>query len=266
MSGEVFSQSSKKKVRPTKVEENKIPKVDLGKARIDTKDGATYLGDYLGKTEDGHTIKIINGDTLNLSQNLIMRARTPENAIVFEKGRYFPTTGLFAHFSVGANGGFSGGGSLMDIGLGYRLSKRVELTAGVGIFGTFLFISRQINNWGEYKTFIPTYVGANYNLTQKRVRIFASAKAGYSSSQFDDFNEFTWGPTSFTTSGGAYFEPGVGLSFASKRLGRLNISITQILQHTKLDINAIDRFDNLVTGKGKIWISRLGFRVTTTLF
>jgi len=275
MSGEVFSQSSrskkKKKVRTVQVEkkptdENTTEPTVQGKARIDTKDGSMYLGDYLGETEDGHAIRIITGDTISFNKKEIRKAVTPNSATVFNRGKYHPTKGLFMHYSAGFNGGRSGGGFLADAGLGYRLNKDLEITSGVGFIGTSLDILPDGNPWGVYKTFFPAYVGVNYNLTHNSVRIFTSAKTGFSTSPIDTFNDLVWGGTDVKATGGVYFEPGIGLSFASKRFARLNLSLTQVWQRTSIEVNAIDRFDNLVTGKGKIWISRVGVRLTTTLF
>jgi len=273
MSGEVFSQSSRskntKKVRPVQVEEkptNEITTIEpqvQGKARLDTKDGSMYLGEFISENDNSYSIQIINGDTITLEKNKVRKAKTPNSAIVFNKGKYHPISGAFIHYSFGSNAGNSGGGIITDIGLGYRMSKKLEIITGLGILGTTLNVIPGLNQWAEYKTFFPAYIGMNYNLTHNSVRIFTSAKAGFSSSPLDNFN---WGGSSITTSGGAYFEPGIGLSFASKRFGRLNLSMTQILQRTNLKVDGVDNFDNLVSGGGKIWISRIGFRITTTLF
>jgi len=275
MSGEVFSQSSKsknkKKVRTVQVEENQpventTEPVNLGKARIDTKDGSMYLGDYLGETEDGHSIRIITGDTLSITTKEIRRAVTPNSAIVFNKGRYHPIKGLFMHYSIGTNGGQSGGGFITDAGLGYRLSQKIEIMSGLGFIGTTLDVVPGGDFWWSYNRFFPAYLGMNYNLTHGKVRIFTSAKAGYSISAGNNLNTLIWGGNEVSTSGGAYFEPAIGLSFASKRFGRVHLSLTQILQNTKVEVNATDSFDNLIYGQGKIWISRIGLRLTTTLF
>lgn len=276
MSGEVFSQSSrsmkKKKVRTVQVEEKPNNETTTsisetnGKARIDTKDGAMYLGEFINETDDTYTIKIITDDTLHINKEEVRRAKTPNNAIVFNRGKYHPTTGMFLHYSAGFNAGISGGGFIADVGLGYRLSKHWELSTGFGFIGTSVDLIPTVNSWGEYKTFFPGYLGAQYNITHGKVRLYASTKAGYSTAPLETFNEFIWGGRTTTMSGGVYLEPGLGLTFASKRVGRTSIAITQVLQRSHFTINTVDRFDNLVTGSGKVWLSRVGVRLTTNIF
>lgn len=277
MSGEVFSQSSlrskKKKERPVQVEEKPAENnastalSETGKARIDTKDGATYLGDFIGESEEAYNIKIISDDTLSIAKSDIKRAKTPSNAIVLNQGKYHNTTGLFLHYSVGFNVGFNGGGFMADAGLGYRFTKNWELISGIGFMGTNVNVFEIQNSWGEYETFFPTYLGAKYNLTHKGARIFAATKVGYASSPLGgNLNGLIWGADELSVTGGAYFEPSIGLSFASKRIGQTSISISQIFQHSNFELNSVDRFNNLVTGSGNIWIRRLGIKLTTTVF
>ena len=278
MSGEVFSQQSSsrskknKKQRTVQVEEKpteknaSIEQESLGMARIDTRDGATFLGEYLGESEEAYTVKIISDDIITIDKKNVKRAKTPENAIVLNKGKYHNTTGLFLHYSVGFNAGNYGGGFMADAGLGYRLSKNWEIMTGIGFMGTNINVFELQDSWGEYKTFFPAYLGAKYNLTHKNTRIFAATKLGYSSSPVDAFNDFIWGPNNLNVTGGVYFEPSIGLSFASKRIGQTSISITQIIQHSNFTLNSTDRFDNLVTGSGHIWIRRMGIKLTTSIF
>ena len=277
MSGEVFSQSSmrsknKKKERVVQEEEKPTENIvqdyldDLDKvrnSRIDTKDGSMYLGDLISEDKTSYKLKIISDDIITINKSDVKKAKTPDNAIVLKKGRYHNTKGLFLHYSVGLNAGYEGSGFMADAGLGYRLSKNIELTSGLGFLGTQIRLFQTQRFWGEYKTFFPAYVGVKYNLTHNSVRAFASAKVGYSSSPIDNL---IWNQNALDMSGGAYLEPGIGLSFASKRLGQSSISISQVIQYSNFTLNTIDRFDNLVTGTGKVWIKRIGIKLTTTIF
>lgn len=269
MSGEVFSQSSrskKSKVRLVKVEEKASEKTPLGKVRIDTKDGATYLGEYIEETDDKYKVKILSKDIITIDKAKVRRAKTPLNAIVLNQGKYHNTTGMFIHYSAGFNAGAQGGGFMGDIGLGYRLDKNWEIITGLGFMGTNVNVFPTQNFWGEYKTFFPTYAGVKYNLTHSGVRVFGSAKAGYSTSPSNALDGFFWGQNELDVTGGVYFEPGIGLSFATKRIGQTSITLSQVLQRSNFELNTTDRFDNLVTGTGKIWISRIGIKLTTTVF
>ena len=270
MSGEVFSQSSsrsKKKERIVKAEElpteeiNTTELISQGKARIDTKDGATYLGELVGESTESYTLKILSDDVITIEKKQVRRAKTPNNAIVLKQGRYHNTRGLYLHYSIGFNAGYNGGGFMSDAGLGYRLSKKLEIMTGIGFFGTNVNVLGLDNTWGSYKTFFPTYVGVKYNLTHNNTRIFATGKVGYSSAPFD-----FWNDNQITLSGGAYLEPAIGLSFASKRFGQTSISVSQMLQRSDLMVDSRDSFENPVSGSGNIWLKRVGVKLTTTLF
>ncbi len=269
MSGEVFSQSSrskKSKERPVKVEENANQEASLGKARIDTKDGATFLGDYIEETDESITIKIVSDDIITIDKSKVKRAKTPLNAIVLNQGKFHNTTGMFLHYSTGFNAGQQGGGFMGDIGLGYRFNKNWELITGIGFMGTNVNVFPTQNFFGEYKTFFPAYAGAKYNLTHGGVRVFGLAKAGFSSTSTIQSNPVFWRQDELSLSSGVYFEPGIGVSFASRRIGQTSITLSQIIQRSNFELNTTDRFANIVTGTGKIWISRIGIKLTTTVF
>jgi len=247
VSGEVFSQSSqrsKKIERRVQVEKKPTNKRGLSdkngshQARIETKEGSIYLGEFLDETDGAYTLKILSGDIITIEKRQVKRAKTPENAIVLKKGRYHSTKGTYIHYSVGFNSGIYGGGLISDLGLGYRLNKNWEVIPGIGFMGTTVNVFNVQNTWGQYKTFSP----------------------------LDAFNELFWGQNALSLSGGMYFEPSIGITFASKRIGQTSIALTQIFQQSDFTINSVDRFDNLVSGHGNLWIRRVGIKMTTTLF
>ncbi len=267
VSGEVFGQnrksSSKKKERVSQSSEiNSV----FNKARIDTKEGSRFIGEYLGETDKNISLKLSTGDEITLKKETVKNARTPLNSIVLNRARYHRTKGLYIHYNFGVNLGNAAGGIMGDIGLGYRINRNWEVQAGIGFFGTS--IKTPFNAWSTQKSFFPSYVGAVYNINHGKARLFASGRIGYSNTrntnQFID--EIFWNPNRVNMTGGAYFEPGIGLTFAGKRIGRSQIIISQMLQHSKFDYQSIDNYDNLVSGTGKMWIRRIGIRFTTTVF
>ena len=284
MSGEVFSQknnsifakkktkertsqSTSNKVDRKKIDKNKVnknKKYISNKARLDTKDGSIFIGEYIEENVNNITLKLLTDDIITFDKEQIRKARTPLNSIVLNKGRFHRTEGLFLHYNVGFNGGESGAGFMGDIGLGYRLGHRIDLQAGIGFMGTS--VSNPFLQWNTpYRTFYPLYAGARYNFTHGSCRIFATGKAGYSNVLNPDGGGWGWRGDIFEVSGGAYFEPGVGVAFAGKRAGRTEISLTQIFQYSDISFESRDDFNNLISGHGNMWIRRIGLRFTTTI-
>ena len=274
VSGEVFSQKnnsvfSKKKTkeRTSQSTTNKVSKDKKyisNKARLDTEDGSIFIGEYIEENDNSITLKLLTDDIITFDKENINKARTPLNSIVLNKGRFHRTSGLFLHYNIGFNGGESGAGFMGDIGLGYRLGHRIDLQAGIGFLGTT--VSNPFLQWNTpYRTFYPLYAGARYNFTNGSCRIFATGKAGYSNVLNPDGNGWAWRGDTFEVSGGAYFEPGVGVAFAGKRAGRTEISLTQIFQYSDISFESRDDFNNLISGQGNMWIRRIGLRLTTTI-
>lgn len=284
VSGEVFSQKnnslfSKKKTKErtsqsttNKETKNrtsndritKDKKKHSTKARIDTKDGSMFIGEYMEENDDMISVKIVTDDIITFDKELVKNARTPLNSIVLNKGRFHRTKGLYLHYNVGFNGGQSGAGFMGDLGIGYRLNPSLEVQAGIGFMGTS--VSNPFLQWNTpYRTFYPLYAGAKYNITHGSCRIFATGKAGYSNVLNPDGNGWGWRNQTFEVSGGAYFEPGIGVAFAGKRAGRSEISLTQIFQYSDINFESRDDFNNLISGQGNMWIRRIGLRFTTTI-
>ena len=234
------------------------------KARIDTKDGAMFLGTFVNESKNEVSIEILTGDIITINKDQISKAYTPINSIVVNKGRFHRVNGLYLHYNLGFNAGISAGGLMGDIGLGYRLTPQIELLAGIGFMGTS--ISTPFTRWSEQKTFFPVYLGGQYNITHGKLRLFASAKAGYSNVRNRERNIW-WGfNEAIDMTGGAYIEPGIGVTFPGKRVARTQFSLTQIFQYSNFTFESRDDFNNLISGSGNIWVRRIGFRITTTIF
>lgn len=277
VSGEVFSQSNKslfskkkgkERTSQSNTSETNTPrkgKQISNKARIDTEDGSMFLGQYIDETDQDISIKLLTDDIITINKEKVKNARTPFNSIVLNKGRYHRTKGLYLHYNLGLNLGQNAGGFMGDIGLGYRLNRSFELQTGIGFVGTA--INHPFRNFSsEYRTFFPIYVGGSFNITHGSCRVFTFARAGYSNVVNPDGLGFNWNGDTFEVSGGAYFEPGIGISFAGKRAGRTQISISQMYQYSDIEFSSLDQFDNLIYGKGQMWIRRVGVRLTTTIF
>lgn len=276
VSGEVFSQSNnsifnkkKGKERTSQSTTNENNKKEKShsvnqKARIDTKDGSMFLGQYVGETNSEITIKILTDDLVTFNKEDVKKARTPLNSIVLNKGRFHRTQGLYLHYNIGFNVGQNAGGFMGDIGLGYRINHKFEVQTGIGFFGTA--INHPFRQWSsDYRTFFPVYAGGSYNITDGSCRLFAFGRAGYSSVVNAGGLGFNWNGDTFEVSGGAYFEPGIGVAFAGKRAGRSQISISQMFQYSNINFSSVDEFNNFISGKGTMWIRRVGIRFTTTI-
>jgi len=277
VSGEVFSQSNKsifskkkgkERTSQSTTNEKDVPrnsKYISTKARIDTEDGSMFLGEYLDETENDISIKLLTDDVITINKDQIKKARSPLNSIVLNKGRFHRTKGLYLHYNLGINLGQNSGGFMGDIGLGYRLNHKFEIQTGIGFVGTA--INHPFTLWSsEYRTFFPLYVGGQYNITHGSCRLFAFGRAGYSNVVNPNGLGFNWNGDTFEVSGGNYFEPGIGVAFAGKRAGRTQISLSQMFQYSNIEFSSVDQYNNLISGKGKMWIRRVGVRFSTTIF
>ena len=193
------------------------------KAIINYYDGSVFVG-YIVQ-EDAWQIKLVavTRDTIHISKEFIKRIlRNAENVLLHQGGKFHYRTGTFLSASggVGLTDDSSGDFELI-------LGKRINTKLSVGIGGAIAnHANWDFNGLWLDNTFLPIFGYGRYYLRDKKARVFAAASLGYGFA-LDNLNfggEHT---------GGVYFQPAIGVHFASRKRARFILTLGQTLQHTK---------------------------------
>lgn len=199
-------------------------------------DGSIFQGKIVA--EDSTQIILIPStkvDTLHVAKAFIHKMfRDADNVILYPGGKYHYTTGKFFSYASGFNLNEGNGSSELEMLLGQRLSQKVSVGIGIQLA---LHAVNNVNNGNNFNTpnigeelslfngFIPLFAYGQYYLTNKKARLFVSANLGYGiAAQSISTNEH---------SGGIYFQPAIGLHFASNRFARSYMAIGQTFQQSK---------------------------------
>ncbi|MEM9886071.1 MAG: hypothetical protein AAF849_09275 [Bacteroidota bacterium] len=214
-------------------------------------DGSVFIGKLL--REDDRFIHLIlaTSDTIAINKGFVKRSRHAQNVMIYQKGKFHFTKGIFATFSYGGGFSFDHSTNETDLIVGTRLNSKYAVGAGIGIhshsrtFGDF--------NW-NIDNFIPLYLYGRYYPWNSRVKLFADLKTGFG---------FSGDNTAFGNehTGGFMLEPGIGLNFAARRNFRFLLSLNQIIQNTSGTDFSFDRFGNQVEIDYRIWYNRTVFKL-----
>lgn len=171
-------------------------------------DGSFLKGELVAEDEQSIQIKIISGEILTLSSELVQKiSRNKKHLTLINKGITIQEKGSYHIFSGGMLFGKATGfsdtnpvGFSLNYIRGYQFNKYVALGAGLSI--------------DDYdKTFIPIYVDFRGYLFQKRASLFYAMNAGYSfeTRQFKKDRENTY------YRGGLILNPSLGLRLSGKQ-------------------------------------------------
>lgn len=243
--------TSKEITRPAKI------RGPQNKAIAFLKEGSIYLGDYLGEDDNQVSMRLITEDSISIDRNLTIDIYTPQNALIYNRGKFHPTKGLYMLFDWGGNFNRDGGGLSTSVGLGYRLNKKWDLQSGIGINNTTTRIgSSQFGFQFRDLAGVPLYVGGLYNLTDSKARIFAFGRTGpvFGFDQRRDNNV------------GFLFETGIGVNFASSTSSRIQFTLSNYTQYARFDLSQIDSFGNPFVGIANVWLNRYAIRIAYTLY
>jgi len=186
-------------------------------------DGSIFVGHIVAEDALQMQLIAVTLDTININKAYIKRIlRNSEHVLLHQGGKYHYTHGNFVSLSLGGSGGDRSSDFELDLILGKRFSKQLSVGIGVGLshHSTWNFNGLWLDNG-----FVPIFGYGRYYLRHKKARIFAAAKLGYGiASDWNFGNEHA---------GGIYFQPAIGVHFASRKRTRFIFTIGQTLQHTK---------------------------------
>ena len=220
---------------------NKYPKAVIRYA-----DGSFLIGDIIDENE--YEIILENdqlGAKMIAQKDLIRRIyRSDKNAIIYPKGKVHLTKGRYISYGISFPMG-NNPGMHLDILGAYRFNEKVILGFGTGIY----FNESYLRGLNAINQFIPVYAYGRYNLTKGKKRLFAFSKVGYGIGARLGFSD--------EHTGGPMIQPGIGVTFASKKKKRYSLSLSQYIQHTKGQSNSVDVFSNPVEFDYSLWYNRL---------
>jgi len=185
-------------------------------------DGSIFIGRIV--EEDALQIKLIavTKDTINISKALTKRIlRNAENVLLHQGGKFHYAYGTF--FSVSFGGGISEHESSdLELIIGKRLNTKLSVGVGAAMSSHSVW---NFNGLWIDNAFVPVFGYGRYYLRDKKARVFAAASLGYGFASDIGFGG--------NHSGGVFFQPAIGVHFASRKRTRFIITLGQTLQHTK---------------------------------
>ncbi len=218
------------------------------KAIVQYNDGSVFIGDIVSEGTLNLKMILATNDTINLNKVNIERIkRGDKNISIFEGAKFHYTKGFFMSLQLG--GGFDNQTSQAVFIAGYRFNRK--LAAGLG-FGAGNNSTISFRTWIDAST-IPVFAYARFYPFDKRVKPFVASSLGYG---FRDNNAFGADHT-----GGLFFQPEIGVNFASRRRLRFTLSIAQQLQHISGSSFFFDQFSNPVTTNFNLWFNRTIFKI-----
>lgn len=238
-----YSQKGKKKKKPSKTSTRAI---------VQYNDGSVFIGDILFEGTLNMKMILSTNDTVNLNKAYIKRIkRGDKNISLFGGAKFHYTEGFFMSLQFGGmnSNDFSNETSEFSFIGGYRFNKK--LAAGLG-FGAGYNTTFSFGTWIDAST-IPVFAYARFYPFDKKVKPFVAGRLGWG---FPDNN--AWGGDH---TGGLYFQPEIGINFASRRRIRFTLSIGQQIQHIKGSNVNFDQFSNPITSNYNLWFNRTVFKV-----
>ncbi len=239
-----YSQKRKKK--------KKQSSASSSRAIVQYNDGSVFIGDIVYEGTLQMKMALTTNDTVNLNKAYIKRIkRGDKNISLFNGAKFHYTEGFFMSLQFGGmnSDDFNNETSEFTFVGGYRFNKK--LAAGLG-FGAAYNTTFSFGTWIDAST-IPVFAYARYYPFDKKVKPFVAGRLGWG---FRDANAF-----GSNHSGGAYFQPEIGVNFASRRRIRFTLSLGQQIQHIEGSNVNFDQFSNPVTSNFNLWFNRTIFKV-----
>lgn len=222
------------------------------RAIVQYNDGSVFIGDIVFEGTLQMKMALTTNDTVNLNKAYIKRIkRGDKNISLFGGAKFHYTEGFFMSFQLGGWGDEEGNNQTNEVRFigGYRFNKKFAagLGIGAGYNSTFSF-----GTWIDVST-IPVFAYARFYPIDKKVKPFIAGSVGWG---FEDA-----GLWRTDHSGGVYFQPEIGVNFASRKRMRFTLSIGQQVQHTKGSNQNFDQFNNPITSNFNLWFNRTVFKL-----
>lgn len=219
-------------------------------------DGSIFIGKVLKESSQKTSLRLTTTDTISIHNDLVKRNH--RNILFFPNGKFHFTKGLFYNTSFGGGGGAGGGITYVSMILGKHHDEHLDYGLGLSFHDNSVILTNGLNAWVNSQ-FLTPILYARYYPWSKKVRPFASFGLGYSLpvNQWPQRQNFT---------SGFYFEPSIGIKFASRTHGRYFIAIGQSIQRTKGALVNTDIFGNPVETNFKLWLNRTVFKVGVELW
>ena len=179
------------------------------------KDGSKISGEYIGFNNDLHLVKIITGDTLNISEDFVSRHYLPERIDYFGKQRFTYKSGYLFNAQVGVSEEHAN----MDFEWSKFVRPRFTLGLGIGFHLNNTFVWIPNNSFDIRVKSLPIFASSRYYLTQNKRRIYATGRAGYV------FNRDV--ETVNNMKNGFMLEGGLGIEFSTKYQTKHYLQFTQ---------------------------------------
>ncbi len=200
-----------------------IAQKDIGRSVIYTNDGSVYVGEIV--SENILDIKMVIGtmDTITIDKRSVKKMSSPpQDIIMYEKGKYHRTGGLFYSFHLlsGVGNDENATANLSFI-IGKRLNEKWHLGLGYGISSSTVELP---GFFWEQHTFQNIFAYGRYNIKQSKVMLFADTSLGVGIAGDQQWRG------SYTS--GVYFQPGIGIEFASRKKLKWSIKLSQYMQNT----------------------------------
>lgn len=222
----------------------------LDKAIIYTFDGSVFIGEIVAENDLELMMQVVTTDIITVNKGMINRMYRGEHEVLIHRGgKIHYNSGVFFSTTFGGGGTDTNSSGEWDFILGKRLNKYYSVGIGMAFTNHTLDLVFTTLDPG----FIPVYGYGRYYLTHKRARLFGAAKLG-------------WGfPSGFgfeiNHSGGLYFQPSVGIHFASKKARRFIIAIANTIQNVSGNNVFFDQFSNPVTTNYNLWMNRVLIKI-----
>ncbi|MEQ8471940.1 MAG: hypothetical protein RIC35_12185 [Marinoscillum sp.] len=216
---------------------------DPERAMVSYRDGSFFIGHILSRDYPAWAFKLSTGDTIHLNPALIDRLLAESEAIFFRKNKYHTRKGLFANSSLTFHAGWESSVQ-WDGTLGFALNDRLDIGAGLGISGHDVEMG---NDW-VYNEFVHVYGYGRYYLNKHFMRLYVDSKLGCGIAVFDFWED--------NHNGGLYFQPGLGVLFASKNALKWNIGLSQYLLYTSGQTRSFGFNGNTVDIDYQFWYNR----------
>ena len=195
----------------------------LSKTVVYADDGSVYVGEIL--SENILDIKMVIGtlDTIVLDKRSIKKMNNPpKDMVMYQRGKYHRTGGMFYSFALSSTvSGENEGNGILNFIIGKRLNEKWHIGAGLGFSAGSVQLPGFV--WVDHEFFNVSGYG-RYNVTRNKVILFTDASLGIGLSTGDRWRG--------SHTNGIYFQPGVGIEFASRKKLKWSIKLSQYMQNT----------------------------------
>lgn len=216
--------------------------------------GSIFVGSYQGASDNQLRLRLATGDTISILIENIERMRS--DLRWSSKQRFHFTEGVYMFSSFGA--GARSNAEVASQAL-FTLAMRIDekTSAGLGL-GIAYFDAQLASSWA-FNVTSPMYVYGRRYLYGERRKVYAETMLGYGRGH-------DGGAGNIEHSGGLFFQPGVGVHFASKGRLKWHVFMRQAVFHTNGVSAGNDFMGNRVQTSYSLWYNRTVFGFGFELF